>query len=161
MCHLSECQNRKLNEAFLELREDYMAQIMINHIKQDKTEKGKKVIIEKFHRKMSEIYSVEEMDMTISKRKLVNRNVNRYLKAIEEEIVWNMFDRKYCSNTHIDLGHKIGGVTINVRKCEKKHQYTCSKCMKISYCSKECSVQYWPYHKKLCKALQEIASEVD
>ena len=151
--YLEKSTKRKLNEAFLELREDYMAQIMINHIKQDKTEKGKKVIIEKFHRKIS----VEEMDMTISKRKLVNR----YLKAIEEEIVWNMFDRKYCSNTHIDLGHKIGGVTVNVRKCEKKHKYTCSKCMKISYCSKECSVQYWPYHKKLCKALQEIASEVD
>ena len=79
----------------------------------------------------------------------------------KSKMVWNMFDSKYCSNTHIDLGHKIGRVTINLRKCEKKHKYTCSKCMKISYCSKECSVKYWPYHKKLCKALQEIASEVD
>ena len=148
--YLAKSTNRKLNEAFLELREDYMAQIMINHIKRAKTEKGKKIIIEKFHQKMPEIYSVEEMDMTISMRKLVNRHVNRYLKSIDEEMVWNMFESKYCSNTHIDLDHEIQGVRINVRKCEKKHKYTCSKCMKISYCSKECSVQYWPYHKKLC-----------
>ena len=39
--YLEKSTKRKLNQAFLELREDYMAQIMINHIKRDKTERWK------------------------------------------------------------------------------------------------------------------------
>ena len=28
--------------------------------------------------------------------------------------------------------------------CDEKHRFTCSKCQSTSYCSKECSVTYWP-----------------
>ena len=75
-----------------------------------------------------------------------------------------MFESNYYANNALAYLDYIDIAQVQVqsyRKCGKKHKFTCSKSMKISYCSKECSVQYWPYHKKLCKALQEIASEVD
>ena len=45
--------------------------------------------------------------------------------------------------------------------CENKSKFTCSKCMKVSYCSKDCSIQYWRHHKAICKEIRDIASEVD
>ena len=74
---------------------------------------------------------------------------------------WNMFESDYTVQKmllHILIIMILFkfNITENVERNTSLRVY-----VKISYCSKECGVQYWPYHKKLCKALQEIASEVD
>lgn len=40
--------------------------------------------------------------------------------------------------------------------CGKKATFTCSKCFLIQYCSKECSINKWPYHKRICKHMIEL-----
>jgi len=32
---------------------------------------------------------------------------------------------------------------------------TCTACKKVMYCSKECQVRDWPYHKKDCNKLKQ------
>lgn len=49
--------------------------------------------------------------------------------------------------------------------CNKESKHRCSSCLSVAYCSKECSVIFWPYHAVKCgretaklqkKRLQEV-----
>jgi len=62
-----------------------------------------------------------------------------------EQMIDNEYENDKCGNT----------------LCVLKQRFTCSRCKNTSYCSKECSVVYWPRHKRICKALRQIQSEVD
>ena len=80
-------------------------------------------------------------------------------------INWNMFEKNgQCANDAPMTYEEIGNESVDsaqLRRCKKRSKFTCSKCMKVSYCSKDCSIQYWRYHKKICKEIRDIASEVD
>ena len=42
------------------------------------------------------------------------------------------------------------------RKCENLK--LCGKCFTAGYCNKDCQLEHWPKHKKLCKVLREKSS---
>ena len=171
--YLKKTPKGKATTIGFELVEEYETQLMINKFKGEEPKRGRKVLNEI---KEKHLRKVQEINPLISEEALF-RSINRALKDTEKEIDWNMFESKRCANraiAYIDsgdagvtsLGNKmyaldLSSQALNYKSCKKEHKFTCSKCMKVSYCSKECSIQYWPYHKKLCKALQEIASEVD
>lgn len=39
--------------------------------------------------------------------------------------------------------------------CHKKHEYKCNGCRAVLYCSRNCQVIHWSYHKLWCKAAAE------
>ena len=77
-------------------------------------------------------------------RNLLDSDIHKLANCVERMIV-------------IENGKGLCGKT----QCFLKRRFTCSKCNNTSYCSKECSVAYWPRHKRVCKALRQIQSEVD
>ena len=38
--------------------------------------------------------------------------------------------------------------------CKNESKFTCSKCKTVKYCSKECSVKFWMFHKEECKFIR-------
>jgi hypothetical protein len=61
-----------------------------------------------------------------------------------------------CSKkeTGIDL-HKIQQEYNICNICKKNAKFQCGKCNTTRYCSKECQLDDWPRHKKICTILEE------
>jgi plasmid rolling circle replication initiator protein Rep len=58
----------------------------------------------------------------------------------------------------IQSGSNINLSTVNHKYticnlCENKATYQCGKCKITRYCSKECQIEDWERHKKICKKL--------
>eukprot|EP01091_Cochliopodium_minus_P015531 TRINITY_DN5561_c0_g1_i1.p1 TRINITY_DN5561_c0_g1~~TRINITY_DN5561_c0_g1_i1.p1 ORF type:complete len:206 (-),score=34.58 TRINITY_DN5561_c0_g1_i1:549-1166(-) len=60
-------------------------------------------------------------------------NNGHYFKHFNEE-----YEKKICSN------------------CKEPSKFVCSKCKFDRYCSKECQVICWSYHKTICERMKEI-----
>ena len=48
----------------------------------------------------------------------------------------------------------MNGKSSNCRLCGKKGEYKCSKCGKITYCSRECQFKDWVNHKSNCSSFK-------
>ena len=78
---------------------------------------------------------------------------------IENEIDWSNFDEgSNCANEAIPfLSNLIH--TENVETSTNLHVPGVKENILLQ--QRGCSVQFWPFQKKICKTLQDIVSEVD
>ena len=160
IAYVKETVHGKLADLVYELDLEYKGQRIIHRFRRDEQSielKSKNELEEKYAQKLFKLVP----SFGLSKaRSIIKDLVTAYALKIENDIDWSNFEEDgTCANEAIPF--LLEQQCQSYRKCKKKHNFTCSKCMKISYCSKECSVQFWPYHKKICKTLQDIASEVD
>ena len=139
-----------------ELEEDYKRQIIIQHFRGD--EPIKKMRLQKqLTEKYLALY-IQKFENKKAAQEYFQKNITKKLfESYENLIDWTIFERGGNCATK---GSSFYWCSKN-KICFERNKLTCSRCNKVSYCSKECSIKFWPYHKKLCKALHEIASEVD
>ena len=79
------------------------------------------------------------------------------------KIKYNLDSGKFCANC---LG-KMAGLRINEGEglhcpcyhCQNNNFARCSRCHIVPYCSKQCQIEHWRYHKKICKKLEGKAIE--
>ncbi|KAF9733843.1 hypothetical protein PMIN04_012859 [Paraphaeosphaeria minitans] len=57
----------------------------------------------------------------------------------------SFLDPFLCANTE----RRINGT---IKPCEKEARLTCVKCKLVQYCSKECQIADWTFHKAICKS---------
>ena len=77
---------------------------------------------------------------------------------------YNLDSGKFCANC---LG-KMAGLKINERKgvhcvcsqCQSNKFSRCGRCQIVPYCSKQCQIEHWRYHKKMCKKLAGKVLEI-
>jgi MYND finger len=97
--------------------------------------------------------SAEEVDISckIMTEQHVNLDSTRNLvRFFSSRIPCHCLDQKKRENRE-----KLGRCCY--KNCEKsaldKSLMTCSKCLIIKYCSRDCQVSDWPEHRKLCRML--------
>ena len=174
-----------------DLAEDYKNTLLIHHCKGDEMDlprrrKLQKNLKEEYLTMLMEMYSIAGVDTKVfcdmtykrgpKRGKLVGfktfteglfkkAHSSEFFLKCEQEINWDMFDRNgQCINNakaEYDHNQDFDRPVRELVRCKNQGKFTCSKCKKVSYCSKECSIQYWRYHKTICNAITEIASEVD
>ena len=163
IAYIKETVHGKLADLVYELDLEYKGQRIIHRFRRDEQSielKSKNELEEKYAQKLFKL--VPSIGLSKARSTIKGTIADNFVGIkIENEIDWSNFEEVgNCANEAIpflDLVQQRQAYG----KCKKKHKFTCSRCKKISYCSKECSVQFWPYHKKICKTLQDIASEVD
>ena len=158
----------------IDLKEEYKNSLLIQHCRGDDKDPSRRLILqkclrEKYASKLKEICK-DNQSKNFYARILYRKLTPAKFRDIEMCINWNMFEKNgQCANDALALVTReefpeIGNESMEsdrLRRCKKRSKFTCSKCMKVSYCSKDCSIQYWRYHKKICKEIRDIASEVD
>jgi hypothetical protein len=75
------------------------------------------------------------------------------LEMSEEEIDRNLSIIK--DKLNIVVADVVALATDKIHSCKMCHNKnivgTCIKCKKVYYCSKQCQVDHWQIHKKVCK----------
>ena len=177
---------KRISDLTIDLKEEYKNSLLIQHCRGDDKDPSRRLILQKYLKEKYASRFKEELSKE-SKKSIRFRggvskdkeDVNTYaedyfdemctpafFRILETTINWNMFEKDgLCANDALvyykdypELGY---GPIKQKERCKNKSKFTCSKCMKVSYCSKDCSIQYWQYHKKICKEIRKIASEVD
>ena len=81
-------------------------------------------------------YDTQELDTQDTQEELDKLNYTNMIAVLEEYGA----KRYICNNTD----------------CYNDVHYTCIKCKRSQYCSKECQLANWGHHKKDCKTLRKI-----
>jgi len=83
------------------------------------------------------------------------------------------YEKRKCGNDHTDDlkensndkttdNFNIKGKTLCANTgCTKPCLHRCSRCLQVSFCSRACSIQFWPKHQLSCTPWQSRLSEVD
>ena len=80
------------------------------------------------------------------------------------KVMYNLGAAKFCANC---LGKMASlmidekrGVHCSCSHCQNNNFSRCSSCLIVPYCSKQCQVEHWRYHKKICKKLSGKVMEI-
>ena len=77
---------------------------------------------------------------------------------------YNLGPGKFCANC---LGGMAGllineteGAHCGCENCRNNNFSRCARCRIVPYCSKDCQIEHWRYHKKFCKKLSGKVMEI-
>ena len=74
-----------------------------------------------------------------------------------QKVRYNLGAAKFCANCVGNMAGLVINETLGVHctcsHCRNNNFWRCSSCHIVPYCSKECQVEHWRYHKKMCKKL--------
>ena len=100
----------------------------------------------------------DRAEITTSKlAELLNGDMNTVVKYFRQRISCNCLDKKYQEVKSIT---KQGfccnpGCSLPSRMVERKKMLRCTQCGESNYCSRECQVAHWSYHKEGCRKYAE------
>lgn len=95
-------------------------------------------------------------------------NVENYQGHLDLDTILSNIENKPPKSKSVSKG-AVGamvrepGQCANTR-CNKRSQHRCSRCLAVSFCSTECSIQFWPQHRRFCQPVrtrENSLSEVD
>lgn len=100
-----------------------------------------------------------------------SENVENYQGHLDIETILSNIENKKLKKKGLlkKVGCEAAGVKKNLSECanpgcEKRGQHRCSRCLTVAFCSRECSVIFWPQHQKFCepaRVRKNSLSEVD
>jgi len=149
-----------------ELAEDYKAQIIIQQFRGNEPIKRTKL-----QKQLKEKY----LSLFIKKLKKYKKQAHLLFEKhitkedflfYESSIDWTTFEKGgKCANNYglpfinqkyLSKEKETFEDLRNMAVCQEQNRLICSRCKTVSYCSKECSIVFWPYHSVATNSIEVL-----